>query len=169
MVSPTEPPGWSRRGRGGSNWTEVQERSLCGSEAARPHLFGETEAVSHLPRPSVWPWLLPLWRRRETDVRYKFDEACFSLVTTCDSFPSGREAARGALIVVSGDPGSSSCSVTNAQGDLGQVTFGLQSSHGQSEDVNLQVFGILRFFGFVSEISRSIINSIVKWNTLICY
>lgn len=50
---------------------------------------------------------------------------------------SQEEAAHGALIGVSGDLGSSPCSVTDAQCDLGQVTFGPQGLHVKKEDVNL--------------------------------
>lgn len=107
---------------------EMQARILCRSENARPPVFGETEAASHLPLPLVRPWLSPLWRRARSDLGPKFVQVCFSSVTTCGVFPSGREAARGALTGVLGDLGSSSYSVTNAQDDLGGT--GLASPSG---------------------------------------
>lgn len=144
----------------------MQARILCRSENARPPVFGETEAASHLPLPLVRPWLSPLWRRARSDLGPKFVQVCFSSVTTCGVFPSGREAARGALTGVLGDLGSSSYSVTNAQDDLGQVTFWHQSRHGQNKDVNVQVLRILRFSGFVSEIGYLALYRTVKWNTI---
>lgn len=71
----------------------------------------------------------------------------------------------GALIGVSGDLGSSFCSVTDAQGDLGRVTFGPRCPDGKNE-VNLQSLRFLRFSGFVSEISKTIRDCTVKWNTI---
>lgn len=71
----------------------------------------------------------------------------------------------GALIGVSGDLGSSFSSVTDAQCDLGRVTFG--PFPDRKNEVNLQSLWFLRFSGFVSEIGETICNCTVKWNTII--
>lgn len=74
------------------------------------------------------------------------------------------EAAHGAPIGVLRDLGSSPCSVTDAQCDLGQVTFRPQGPHVKNKDVNLQSLRILRFSESVSDLSTSILNySYVKY------
>lgn len=56
-------PGLESERAGREKLEESAGGELVRREATRPPLCGETEAASWFPLPSVWPWLLPLWRR----------------------------------------------------------------------------------------------------------
>ena len=116
MRSPAGLPGWSWRGRDGNNWTEVQERSVCGSGATRPPFCGETEAASHSPDPRFSRVFLIFGEGRRVTSDLNLTKLAFPRSPPVTPSLQGER-----------DPRSNSCSVTNAQGDLGQVTLGLQS------------------------------------------
>lgn len=137
----------------GRNWREVQEGRLCGLRSAGK----QRQQLPTSLHPRFRGVASPLGER-ESDIGPKFDEVCFSSVTTCDRFPSGRGSTHGALVGGSGDLDSSPCSVTDAHCDLGQATFGPRGPHGETEDVNLQTLRIRRFSEFGFDLSTSILD-----------
>lgn len=125
---------------------------------------GETEAASHFPLPSLRPWLPPLWGRERVTSDQSLAKFAFSLVTSGDRFSFRERPHVGALIGVSGDLGSSFCSLMPSV-TLDESLSGLSVPMGKN-DVNLQSLWFLRFSGLVSEIGKTILNCTVKWNTI---